>query len=248
VSATLYHSEPGVEIHCGRVEDVLDTINPKTVSLLSADPPYGIGWTSEGKIGRPSAVKTAGGVYGKKWPKIEGDEKPFDPAQLLAMGRPSVLWGGNYYASKLPDSGGWIVWDKKRGGSAGKGFAASDCELAWSNIGGSVKTFSYFWDGFRRDGEVGEHLHPTQKPIALYSWLFSWRTKPGDLIVAPYAGSGPDVAAARMLGRRIIAIECDESYCAEIVKRLRQPLLPMTTPVAAEPVATADLFSRIGGK
>jgi site-specific DNA-methyltransferase (adenine-specific) len=251
VSATLYHSEPGIEIHCGRVEDVLATIDPKTVALLSADPPYGtrIDNNRTSKRQRYEHGREGAKIGGGKvriFADVEGDDRPFDPAQLLAFGRPSVLWGANHYGSRVPDSPSWIFWDKREGQTSDDN---ADGELAWSNLGGPLRVFRHFWRGaMRKTEKEAKHTHPTQKPVALYSWLFSWRTKPGDLIVAPYAGSGPDVAAARMLGRRIIAIECDESYCAEIVKRLRQPLLPMTTPVAAEPVATADLFSRIGGK
>ena len=242
-TSTLYYSETGVEVHCGRVEDVLATIDPKTVDMLSADPPYGINFNPERGRGSKSSTKSADGVYGKKWPKVEGDNKPFDPAQLLAMNRPTVLWGANNFASRLPDSGGWIVWDKKRGGTTGKGHHSSDCELAWTNIGRSVKTFSYFWDGFRRAGEVGLHLHPCQKPAALYSWLFAWRTKPGDLIVAPYAGSGPDVLAARNLGRRIIAIECVEGYCETIKQRLvNAPILPAFAPPPIETTPAQRTF------
>lgn len=226
--STLYYAEPGVEIHCGRVEDVLETIDPKTVALLSADVPYGVNEQTKRKSkGRGNAD---GKGNGKAWacrdfPAIVGDDKPFDPSPLLAFGRPSVLWGANHYADRLLASPSWILWDKRNGTGSNDN---ADGEVAWSNLGGPLRIFRHLWNGLCRGSEVGEKvLGPCQKPVALYSWLFQWRTKPGDLGVAPYAGRGPDVLAARNLGRRIIAIECVESYCATIVARLRQPMLPM---------------------
>lgn len=224
MKGTLYHAEPGVEVHCGRVEDVLATIDPKTVALLSADPPYGIGLATGGR-GAGRSVNGSSPLRSRAFAPIEGDDRPFDPTQLLKFTRIS-LWGANHYADRLPASPSWILWDKRDGSTPDNG---SDAEMCWTNLGGPVRIFRHLWKGVLRASEAGSnnaHLHPTQKPVALYSWLFQWRTKPGDLIVAPYAGSGPDVRAARDLGRRIIAIECVESYCAEIVKRLRQPLLP----------------------
>ena len=124
----------------------------------------------------------------------------------------------------------------------------SDGELAWTNCGGPLRIFRHWWRGaLRKTEKEDKHLHPCQKPVALFSWLFSWRTKPGDLIVTPYAGSGPDVLAARNLGRRIIAIECVEAYCEVIKQRLvKAPIFPMFAP---PPIATAEpartLFDRV---
>ena len=245
--SSLYYAEMGVEIHCGRVEDVLATIDPRTVALLSADVPYGVNEQTKRKSkgrgndnGRGNAKWT-----GRDFAPVEGDNKPFDPSQLLAFGRPSVLWGANHYASRLPDSSAWIVWDKRDGDRHNDN---SDTELAWTNLGGPMRIFRHLWMGLVRASEAGDpSLAPTQKPVALFSWLFSWRTKPGDLIVTPYAGSGPDVLAARNLGRRIIAIECVEAYCEVIKQRLvKAPIFPMFAP---PPIATAEpartLFDRV---
>lgn len=241
--STLYYSEPGIEIHCGRVEDVLATIDPKTVALLSADPPYGVNASTKNKTRKRGSAYGAGKWPARDFAPVEGDDRPFDPALLLTFPRASI-WGGNHFSNRLPPSPSWIFWDKRAGFGSDDG---ADGELAWTNLGGPMRMFTHLWRGTCRASEAGEPAKaPTQKPVALYSWLFQWRTKPGDLIVAPYAGSGPDVLAARNLGRRIIAIECVESYCAEIVKRLRQPMLPMAQPVprAAEPT-TGDLFGKL---
>jgi DNA modification methylase len=46
-------------------------------------------------------------------------------------------------------------------------------------------------------------------------------------VLDPYAGSGPVVRACRDLGRRCIAVEIVEAYCAVIVRRLWQLALPL---------------------
>jgi len=206
----------------------------REVALVHADPPYGIDFTSERRHGQKSTKKSANGKsWGKKWPRVTGDAEPFDPATLLALDRPSVAWGANNYASRLRDSGGWLVWDKKKGGTASQDFASSDAELAWTNMGRLVGLFSYFWDGFRREGEILSHLHPTQKPIALSSWVFQRaKLKAGDLVLVPYLGSGPDLPAAVAMGLRVIACDVERWCCDTAIGRLRA----VTPERAAEPV------------
>ena len=84
-------------------------------------------------------------------------------------------------------------------------------------------------DGLIRDTEKERHRHPTQKPVEVMGKLISVFTKPGDLIVAPYMGSGPELVAARALGRRSIGIEIEERYCEETASRLSQRLLGLET-------------------
>jgi site-specific DNA-methyltransferase (adenine-specific)/modification methylase len=204
------------------------------VALVHDDPPYGIDFTSERRRGTKSAKKSANGkTWGKKWDRVVGDDAPFDPAPLLALDRPTVLWGGNNFASRLPDSGGWIVWDKKRGGTASQGHKASDAELAWSNIGRTIDLFSFFWDGFRRDGEILSHLHPTQKPIELCSFVYRFaKLKPGALVFVPHGGSGPDLPACRAAGLRLIWCDVEKWCCDTAIARLGA----VTRERAAEPV------------
>jgi hypothetical protein len=169
------------------------------------DPPYGIGFQSTASRGSaPSSRRGSGGHHGTDWGAIVGDDEPFDPAHLLTYPQ-LILWGAHCYASRLPDSAGWLVWDKKRGGTIAAGFAASACDLAWTNVIGHVKTFNHLWDGLRRDSEIGVHLHPTQKPVALMHWCLGF--VPHGVIVDPYMGSGPVLRAAKDLGRKAIGIE-----------------------------------------
>lgn len=63
-------------------------------------------------------------------------------------------------------------------------------------------------------------LHPTQKPVKLMKALIELTTKPGQLVMDPFAGSGTTLAAAQAADRRYSGIEINETY----VKTARQRL------------------------
>jgi hypothetical protein len=222
---TPYYQEDGITIYHGDCRDVLPAI--ETADLVLTDPPYGIGvrtdYAAAGR-GKPSSKSTHVGrnriASANIYPAVFGDDGPFDPSHLLRFPR-LVLFGANHYADKLPSSGAWFVWDRMSGGSA-----TADAELAWTNLGGTVRMFSYRWNGACRQGEKDTHgLHPTQKPVALMRWILGRCSKPGDLILDPYMGSGPVAKACRADARRYIGIEIEERYCEIAAKRLAQRVL-----------------------
>jgi site-specific DNA-methyltransferase (adenine-specific) len=67
--------------------------------------------------------------------------------------------------------------------------------------------------------------HPCEKPPALMQHIISTSTRPGDVVLDAFAGSGSTLIAARDLGRRSIGIEIDERYCEIAAKRLAQGVL-----------------------
>lgn len=62
--------------------------------------------------------------------------------------------------------------------------------------------------------------HPTQKPEKLLAKLILASSAPGGIVLDPFAGSGSTAVTARKLGRRFVAIERSEQYCAWAEKRL----------------------------
>ena len=210
-----YYQDDFATIYHGRCEDVLPSlvaVAPNVApGLVLTDPPYGMNY-------KP----LRGGDGSKRFREgVAGDAEPFDPSHLLAFPR-LVLWGANWYADRLPPSGGWIVWDKTPRG-AKDGFAASHAELAWTNLCSSVRKFPLQWGGEAHGGEP--HYHPTQKPVALMEWVMGQFPKASGLVLDPYMGSGPVLLAAKNLGRRAIGIEVDERYCEIAAKRLAQEVL-----------------------
>jgi DNA modification methylase len=153
---------------------------------------------------------------------VYGDDEPFDPQPLLRLGLPTVLWGANYYADRLPNASGWLVWDKERPDNLDQ----STCELAWTNFVHGVRRFRFMWNGMLRASNE-ELCHPTQKPIALIRWILGLRWTPTGTILDPYMGSGTTLRAAKDLGRKAIGIEIEERYCEIAAKRLAQQVLPL---------------------
>jgi modification methylase len=65
-----------------------------------------------------------------------------------------------------------------------------------------------------KDGD-GQKVHPTQKPESLLYRVLLSTSKPGDVVLDPFFGTGTTGAVAKKLGRRFIGIEREEAYiCA----------------------------------
>jgi site-specific DNA-methyltransferase (adenine-specific) len=197
-----YYEQDGITIYHGDCREILPALARPAVVV--ADPPYGVAM-----VRGDSKVRRA----------VAGDAEPFDPAHLLALCVPLVLFGANAYADKLPASVGWLVWDKTFPEMAHH----SQCELAWTNYVKGVRIHREAYHGFmrQRDG----WFHPTQKPVELFQWILNLRWTPPGLVVDPYMGSGPALIAAKNLARPAIGIEVDERYCEITARRLSQTAL-----------------------
>ena len=208
-----YHVEDAGIIYNADCRDILPHL-PK-VDLVLTDPPYGIAHPCDfHKRGRSKLAKCS------NYADVVGDNEPFDPTWILALNIPAVLWGGNYYADKLPSKSGWLIWDKKRPEELDQATA----ELAWTNFVKGARVFRYLWNGMIRAGH-DDLCHPTQKPVALMKWCLSLKWTPEGTVCDPFLGSGTTAVAAKELGRKFIGIEISEEYCAIAVKRLRQGVL-----------------------
>src|SRR5580704_1387195 len=70
-----------------------------------------------------------------------------------------------------------------------------------------------------KDGD-GRKAHPTQKPEALLHRVLLASSRPGDIVLDPFCGTGTTGAVARRLGRRFIGIERDPAYAALARRRI----------------------------
>lgn len=212
-----YYSEAGIEIYHGNCCEILPFL-PK-VDIVLTDPPYGIDYNPKRQRQGTQIGRDRDKWRTQEWQKINGDAQPFDPLPFLGFQK-VILWGANNFASKLPDSNGWLFWDQQKC----DGFTGSAGQMAWTNFLGSIKRFEYLWDGFRRAGEVNDHYHPSQKPIALMKWCITLAGTV-ETILDPFMGSGTTLRAAKDLGRKAIGIEIEEKYCEIAANRLRQEVL-----------------------
>lgn len=78
--------------------------------------------------------------------------------------------------------------------------------------------------GAERIKHDGKKAHPTQKPEALLYRVMLASTKPGDVVLDPFFGTGTTGAVARRLGRKWIGIEREPRYCNVALKRISESL------------------------
>ena len=201
--------------------------------LAVVDPPYFSGPERRGYYGR-SESRTK--VRRVNYPKTERWEVPGPEYfnQLLRVSKRYIVWGCNYYDFHF--SPGRIVWDKCNGTST-----FSDCEIAATNCHDSVRLFRYLWNGMMqgksiREGEIQQgnkalnevRIHPTQKPVALYAWIFSRYAHPGFKVLDTHLGSGSSRIAAYDAGLDFVGFEIDPVHFANQEKRFADYTAQMT--------------------
>lgn len=218
---------------CGdstNVDAVGKLMDGEMIALLFTDPPYGINAVKKGKVdadggfGSTSRPAKSNIVKAKVYKPIIGDDKDYDPNHLFSMAAKNIItWGANYYADKLPNNGHWLVWDKKAD-IASDDNTFSDCELAWTNVSKtSVKIFRHLWSGLIRAGnrreEMGQRVHPTQKPVGLCGEIISKYSENEESVLDLFGGSGSTLIACEKTNRKCYMMEIDPHYCDVIVAR-----------------------------
>jgi len=209
-----YYEHSGITIYHGDCRDIVPILGFS--GLVLTDPPYGIAHPTNYKARGRGKLAAC-----RDYVPFHDDNKPFDPSWLLTIGDARIIWGGNWFADKLPNSGGWLVWDKERPDDLDQ----ATCELAWTDCVRGVRRLRLLWNGMMR--ATKETLsHPTQKPERLMGWCMCLKwTREFTSVLDPYMGSGATLVAAKNLGRTAVGIELEERYCEIAAKRLSQEVL-----------------------
>jgi modification methylase len=92
--------------------------------------------------------------------------------------------------------------------------------------------------GERLKDADGKKVHPTQKPEALLARILMASTKPGDVVLDPFFGSGTTGAVAKRLGRHFVGIEREQAYIDAAHERIE----------AVEPLGSGTLSVMSGKK
>ena len=74
-------------------------------------------------------------------------------------------------------------------------------------------------DAIREDRPMRSIEHPTMKPVPLFARLIRNSSRPGDVVLDPFAGSGTTVVACERMGRRARVLELDPHYADVILRR-----------------------------
>lgn len=220
------------EVYLMDCMEYLRTLPDNFADLALVDPPYGIGEANEKRMQsrHPSQKKYKGGT----WDNFSPDQVFFN--EIIRVSKNQIIFGANHFISKMPyDSSCWIFWDKDGYGD----FA--DGELAWASYKTAVRRFKFTWNGFRK--QVFENrIHATQKPVALYDWLYKSYLPSGGKVYDPMLGSGSNRIAADKAGNiDFYATEIDADYFNAQEKRWREykAQAVLTFPERIEPEQTA---------
>ena len=189
--------------------EYMATLPDKAFDLAVVDPPYGIGESGNKNCTRSNLTRS------KNYKDFAGCDKQTPPREyfleLSRVSKNQIIFGANHFADKLehPQSSCWIVWDKENGKTD---FA--DCELAWTSFKSAVRIFRFRWQGMLQGNMANKEvrIHPTQKPVALYTWIFSRYAKLGDKILDTHLGSGSSRIAAYKMGLDFVGCEIDPDY------------------------------------
>ena len=192
--------------------EVMKTFKDKQFDLAIIDPPYGIGAGSKKFINRKTANKKAENFYKDNDWDIKPKKEYWD--ELKRVSKKHIVWGGNYFIDNLEPSRCYIVWDKKTGENS-----YADCELALTNIDANAKIYTKFWLGAHANNGT-ERIHPTEKPINLYSFILKNFAKQGDLILDTHFGSLSIGIACHDMKFDLTAIELDKDYYEQAKQRL----------------------------
>ena len=120
--------------------------------------------------------------------------------QLFRISRDQIIWGGNYFS--LPPTRCFLIWRKL---TISESFTMAMAEYAWTSFNSNAKVFEYAPQDITR-------FHPTQKPVALYAWIYKLYAQKGMKILDTHLGSGSSRIAAYDAGLDFVGYEIDRTY------------------------------------
>ena len=213
------------EIYHGDCMDFMARFPDKFFELAIVDPPYGIGrdkgFEGFGGFGKPIARKQ----YHGDWDDVRPSPEYFK--ELLRVSKNVMVFGGNFFTDLLPAGTHWVFWDKINTMPT-----FSDGELIYTTFDRvSVKKITIQYNGLL--GKEKERIHPTQKPIKLYSRLLMDYSKPNYKILDTHMGSQSSRIAAWKLGFDYWGSELDEEYFEAGCKRFKKEsrVIPIKTKI-----------------
>jgi site-specific DNA-methyltransferase (adenine-specific) len=179
----------------------------KYFDLAVVDPPYGLERLQKGSL-------RLGGVKGNYKDKLEWDKKPTEEYfnELFRVSKNQIVWGANNFV--MPPSEYFLIWDKAQ---TVDNFASA--EYAWVSMGLKKPAKIYRYSIHKHNQT--HKIHPTQKPVALYDWIFKNYAKQGDKILDTHLGSGSSRISAHKAGLDFIGCELDHDYFAAAEKRYK---------------------------
>ena len=219
----------GHRLLCGdarNVDDMARLMGGAKADLLLTDPPYNVDYVGKTK----DALKIDNDRMSN------ADFRAF-LLEAFTAARQSMKAGAAFYIWHADSNGydfrgacmdaGWkvrqcLIWEKDILvlGRQDYQWQHEPCLYGWNEGAGHA------WYSDRKqttilrfDKPTRSKEHPTMEPVPLFGYLVQNSSKPGDIVLYPFSGSGTTVIAAEQLDRTAYVMELNERYCDVIVKR-----------------------------
>jgi site-specific DNA-methyltransferase (adenine-specific) len=184
----------------------------KYFDLAVCDPPYGM----LGNTFRVKSKQFTNGFASSALDKSElseakislGDRPTIEFfSELYRVSKNQIVFGMQYFVEYLIPHQAVIIWDKGNGTNR-----FSDAEIAWTSFDTAVRIVNKWMQPCGR-------IHPTQKPIELYDWIFKEYAENGMKILDTHLGSGSSRISANRANLNFVGCEINEEYFNEQNKR-----------------------------
>jgi DNA modification methylase len=228
---TAYYRDDAVTLYCGDALDVLPLIaSRESIHTMVVDPPFSMpAQQYAGRTKRTQRKWADTSIMAAWWNLFMATATPL----IRPDGHLLVFCDDAAYAVFYPAVyARWhnlacLVWDKTVNGMGTAWRASTELIIA-------ARGSNAYWAGGSK-GAILRHkpvhhsqrIHDVDKPESLMRELLADVTRPGGLVVDPFAGGGSTLAAARALGLPAVGIELDEANCEAIAERLAQDVLPI---------------------
>ena len=190
------------KIYHGDCLEILSKIENESINLIILDPPYQQGFTEKFDLFKEK-LKSNGQMLWFVQP-TELYDLPEKPKQILVWEEPMSPKPNRKKYREFLDFIAWYAY----------GNYVFNNQL-WNLMN------SRFNDVIIRD----KRLHRWEKPETLIEKLIRVHTNKGDLVLAPFLGSGTVAVVCKRLGRNFIGIEIEKKYVDIANKRLAQQSL-----------------------
>lgn len=216
------------EVLQGDCTGVLQRLPDEHVDLIVTDPPYGVHYQdSQGRtVANDDDLSPILGAFTDLYRVLKPDSLCIS---FYGWGQVDAFFRAWRRAGFRPV--GHIVWVKEY--ASRTRFLRYRHEQAYVLAKGRPALPGQPIDDIQPWVYSGNADHPTQKAVRILTPLIEAFTRPGQLVLDPFAGSGSTLVAAAITGRRYLGIELERKYCALARGRLayleRNPLWPRAT-------------------
>ena len=201
-----------------KITDKIELTNEDNMELMARypdkyfdwaciDPPYGLGKRLSDGGGKLKNTPMAELYRDKDWDILPTEQYW---KEVFRVSKNQIVFGANYFLEYLPNTRGFVCWDKKQ-----EMPTLSACELVWTSLDKPAKIM-------RKSSTDLNRFHPTQKPIYVYEWMFNYcKLEKGDKILDTHLGSGSIAIACHDYGFELTACELDKEYYNKAIKRIK---------------------------